>query len=83
MRLAVILLALPLLGAAPPSPSQPNAGPAARAPKGSECRLLTETGDRGTVRLRKLGELPPAEAYAAMYRTDEKGCPTPVLYRSR
>ena len=25
-------------------------------------------------------ELPPADAYAAVWRTDEKGCPDPVRY---
>jgi hypothetical protein len=30
---------------------------------------------------RKLTELPPAEAYAAVYRLDERGCMVPVKFR--
>jgi hypothetical protein len=33
------------------------------------------------VRPRKLTELPWAEAFAAVYRLDERGCMVPVLYR--
>jgi hypothetical protein len=29
----------------------------------------------------KLAELPPAEAYAAVYRLDERGCMVPVKFR--
>ena len=30
---------------------------------------------------RKLGELPPADTYAAVYRLDERGCMVPVKFR--
>ena len=30
---------------------------------------------------KKLTELPPADAYAAVYRLDERGCMVPVKYR--
>ena len=30
---------------------------------------------------KKLGELPPAETYAAVYHLDERGCMVPVKYR--
>ena len=30
---------------------------------------------------RKLGELPPADAFAAVYQLDERGCMVPVKYR--
>jgi len=30
---------------------------------------------------KKLGELPPADAYAAVYRLDERGCMVPVKFR--
>ena len=33
------------------------------------------------VKPKKLVELPPAEAYAAVYRLDERGCMVPVKYR--
>ena len=29
--------------------------------------------------MRKLGELPPADAYHAVYRLDDKGCVDPVM----
>ena len=32
---------------------------------------------------RKLGELPPADAYQAVLRTDEKGCLDPLLVKDR
>lgn len=30
---------------------------------------------------RRLGELPPADTYAAVYQLDDKGCMVPVMYR--
>ena len=33
------------------------------------------------VKPHKLTELPPAEAYAAVYRLDERGCMVPVKFR--
>jgi hypothetical protein len=30
---------------------------------------------------RKLGELPPADTFAAVYRLDERGCMVPAMYR--
>ena len=33
--------------------------------------------------VRKLGELPPADAYAAVYRRGPDGCMIPVMYRER
>jgi hypothetical protein len=32
---------------------------------------------------RKLSELPPAEGYQAVFRTDEKGCLVPLLVKDR
>ncbi|MFL6776161.1 MAG: hypothetical protein ACJ8FN_07165 [Sphingomicrobium sp.] len=55
---------------------------------GSQCPETTKylTGRSGAwrgdhVRPRKLTELPRAEAFAAVYRLDERGCMVPVLYR--
>lgn len=36
----------------------------------------------GRIEPRKLAELPPADAYAAVYRHDERGCMVPVLFRN-
>ena len=33
------------------------------------------------MRPHNLSELPPAEAFAAVYKLDERGCVVPVLYR--
>jgi len=84
MRRLLILFALTLIGASPPTPaSRSNAGRPVPAFAANDCRLLTETGTRGPVGKRKLTDLPPADAYAAVWRTDEKGCPDPVLFRRR
>ncbi len=84
MRRLLILVALPLVGAAPPTPaSRPPADQPVPALTANDCRLLTETGTRGPVGKRNLADLPPADAYAAVWRTDEKGCPDPVLFRRR
>jgi hypothetical protein len=36
---------------------------------------------RKPVKPQKLGELPPADAFAAVYRLDERGCMVPVKFR--
>jgi hypothetical protein len=33
--------------------------------------------------MKRLGQLPPAEAYMAVLRTDENGCLDPLLARDR
>lgn len=33
------------------------------------------------VKPQRLGDLPPADTYAAVYRLDERGCMVPVMYR--
>ena len=61
-----------------------------RPPKvaGSECpdaaRYFAHQDGKwqdGPLQPRKLGELPPAEGFAAMLKTDERGCMVPVKYR--
>jgi hypothetical protein len=65
--------------------------PAKRAPlqrTGADCPGVTNQWVREgrswrsqPMKPRKLGELPPAEAYAAVYRLDERGCMVPVKFR--
>ena len=44
--------------------------------------LVKKGGRRGDpTRPKKLGELPPADAYAAVYTLDERGCTVPVKFR--
>ena len=68
--------------AAPISPGQRQAVIA-----GSDCPeaapYLARRGGKWKdqpLRPRKLGELPPAESFAAVVRTDERGCLVPVKY---
>ena len=84
------LLAVPflaLLGAAPAPPAiAPKARPTnAFTPLPSTCAPIGSVaeGEKGPPRLRRLGDLPPAEAYMAVLRTDEKGCLDPLLARDR
>lgn len=69
--------------AAPIAPGQ-RPGPVA----GSDCPkaapYLTHQGGRWQgqpLQPRKLGELPPADSFAAVVRTDERGCLVAVKYR--
>ena len=65
------------------------AGAAAQRPKltSPDCpsvtsHLVEKGGRRGDpTRPKKLGELPPADAYAAVYTLDERGCMVPVKFR--
>jgi hypothetical protein len=84
MRLIVLaaLLAAPTLAADRPS-SFSKAYDAMRAgcpaPPGKQFAL-----DPGKpLKPRKLGELPPAEGYQAVLRTDGNGCLDPLLVRDR
>ena len=82
-----VALALTIAG------SQAVAAPASTDRKSSlqqpgECRDASKQFARkgnmwryDPVKPRKLAELPPAEAYAAVYRLDENGCMVPVKFR--
>jgi hypothetical protein len=83
MRAIVILAALPLLGAAPPAAVQPTAPIRTFEPypERADCpdtpmSVARQQGARPE--LRRLGELPPAQAFAAVDRRFE-GCPAPML----
>jgi hypothetical protein len=61
----------------------------AAAPKpvlqGSDCAAASSQwvrqGRGWQSKPQKLGELPPADSYAAVYRLDERGCMVPVKFR--
>ena len=85
MRMLASLLPLLLLGAAQPAPPA-----AAIAPVPT--RLISPTPNCETMSValgerdampRKLGELPPADAYQAVYRLDARGCIDPLLVSER
>ena len=68
--------------AAPVSPGQrPNSVVGSECPEVSQ-HLANQVGRWRDQPLqpRKLGELPPAESFAAVVRTDERGCLVPVKY---
>jgi len=86
-RHLLIVPALALLGAAPPGP---NHGPQAKptrviSPVPATCEKIGSyaQGERTPPRLKRLGELPGAQAYMAVLRTDENGCLDPMLASER
>lgn len=83
VAIAFSATALAQPAAAPVTPGQ-RSSPIA----GSECpdadRYLAHRGGKWQdkpVRPQKLGDLPPAEAFAAVLRRDERGCMVLVKYR--
>ena len=86
-RYLLIVPALALLGAAPATPdNSPQIKPTrVVSPVPGTCDKLGSyaQGQRDGLQMQRLGELPPAEAYMAVYRTDEKGCLDPLLARDR
>ena len=86
-RYLLVLPALTLIGAAP---SAPPAGPPLQptrviSPVPSNCAPLgsTANGPDRAPQLRRLGELPGAQTYMAVHRTDENGCLNPMLAGER
>jgi len=81
--LAAALLALPAASDAGRSGNFTTARDAMRAacPKPPGMQYALEPGE--PLKPRKLGELPPAEGYQAVLRTDEKGCLDPLLVKDR
>ena len=86
-RVLLILPVMALLGAAPPAkpPSIQSAPAHIISPVPSTCRQIGTyaQGENERPGLKRLGELPPAEAYMAVYRTDANGCLDPLLARDR
>jgi hypothetical protein len=87
MRYLLVVPVLALLGATPPTkPSSAQSTPTrVISPVPSTCDKVGSyaQGERRAPQLKRLGELPPAEAYMAVYRTDANGCLDPLLARDR
>ena len=86
MRLLIIALALPISAAtaeapAPPAPEPPAVNRPIAATPDAECpKPLAFWGQApGKAEMRKLNELPPADAFHAVYRMDKDGCVDPVM----
>ena len=84
MRKIAVLFPLALLGAASPaerSPPQPQSAtpiePLSRALP--NCREFRVAGGDGRAAFHRLGELPSANAYKAVLRAGEDGCPDPLV----
>lgn len=73
----MLLLAFALSAAVHSAPSLPFAGKAAHCPKTASVHAWSR---EQKVAPRKLNELPPANAYSAVYRTIG-GCEVPVVVR--
>ena len=86
-RILLIVPMLTLLGAAPPSATTiPKSQPTrVVSPVPSTCAPIGSTADgpREAPQLKRLGELPGAQTYMAVYRTDEKGCLDPMPISER
>ena len=85
MHMLAAVLPLLLLGAAQPAPPTASVAPV-------PLRLISPTPNCPTMNValgegssapRKLGDLPPAEAFQAVYRLDSKGCIDPLLVSER
>ena len=87
VRVLLVIPALALLGAAPASkPVAPHSSPTrVISPVPSTCKQIGSfaQGDGERQGLKRLGELPGAQTYMAIYRTDEKGCIDPMLASER
>ena len=86
-RHLLVVPILALLGAAPPAkPPAAQSSPArviSPIPTACDKTGSYAEGERRAPQLKRLGELPPAEAYMAVYRTDANGCLDPLLARDR
>ena len=86
MRLLIVALAaLPLTAATaePPAPvgGAPKPIKSAQIDAKKQCpkELAHQAGPNMKGEFRKLGELPPADAFHAVYRLDSQGCIDPVM----
>jgi len=80
------LLALPASAAALPARDMPAYNPTPRAAAGLCPKTAAQiAADRvkkgGGTKLHKLTELPPANAYIAVFRHDPRGCEAPIVVR--
>ncbi|MDQ3145195.1 MAG: hypothetical protein M3Q57_10030 [Pseudomonadota bacterium] len=87
MRRIAVLISLVALGAAPPSfsPQTTEFGAVSARPISAfpHCETLRIAQVDRRLTPRKLGELPPADAYHAVLRAGPDGCPDPLLVSER
>ena len=76
-RIAAVVSLLSLGAAAP------GTTPAKLISPAPGCKNLQVAQSTDGRIFRRLGELPPADAYQTVYRLDEKGCIDPLLVRDR
>lgn len=80
------LLALPASAATMPARDMPAYNPTPRAAAGLCPRTAAQVAaervkNGGTTKLHKLTELPPANAYIAVFRHDSNGCEAPIVVK--
>ena len=87
MANAIFLVpALALIGTAPaPVADAGRVTTRLVSPVPQACKPVGAVAQSGPMRpeMKRLGELPPAETYMAVYRTDARGCLDPLLARDR
>jgi len=87
IRYLLIIAMLALPGAAPSAQPSNNMAQPTRviSPEPSVCKEIGSVarGDPTRPQMKNLGELPPAQTFMAVYRTDEKGCIDPMLASER
>lgn len=84
MRLVFLASAAALAATQTAAAPLPRADPArlvSPVPRTCERIGSTARGEDRRPQARRLGELPPAEAYMAVYRRDSRGCLDPLLAR--
>jgi hypothetical protein len=80
------LVAIALLGIAPAgdlAAAPPPVGRTALDPSCPDDPAAHLARERKQGQFRRLTDLPPADAYAAVYRRGPDGCMIPVMYRER
>ena len=86
-RILLVLPILTLVGAAPAAqPTNPGSQPTrVISPVPSTCAPLGSiaNGPNQSPQIRRLGELPGAQTFMAVYRTDARGCLDPMPISER
>lgn len=80
------LLAIPASAATVPAGDMPTYNPTPREPAGlcpkTAAQIAADRMKRGgSAKLHKLTDLPPANAYIAVFRHDSNGCEAPIVVK--
>ena len=76
-----VLFPVLLMAATAPAAAQRPVLISSNCPGATSHMAHQGNGRHNSPESRKLGELPPAETFAAVYQLDERGCMVPVKYR--